>query len=185
MLRLNPDIIFVGEIRDPETAQIAIQASLTGHLVISTIHSRNSVGALYRLMDLGVDRYMINYALRGIVAQRLMRRTCDQCKEAYTPTPEEVEFYTKEKGTAPQNLVHGKMCPNCQMTRYKGRVGIYELLEMDDDIRNLVSSGTGETQFRDELARKGFVNMAKEGIGLVDQGVTSLREYIRTVYDAR
>ena len=185
MLRLNPDIIFVGEIRDAETAQIAVQASLTGHLVISTIHSRNAVGALYRLMDLGVDRYMINYALRGIVAQRLMRRTCEECKETYIPTSEEIDFYTKEKGTAPESLMHGKMCPNCHMTRYKGRVGIYELLEMDDDIRNLISAGTGETQFRDELARKGFVSMAREGIDLVDEGVTSLREYIRTVYDAR
>jgi len=185
MLRLNPDIIFVGEIRDKETAQIAIQASLTGHLVISTIHSRNSVGALYRLMDLGIDRYMINYALRAIVAQRLMRRTCDVCKEIYQPTSEEADFYTKEKGTAPGTLMHGKMCDSCHQTRYKGRVGIYELLEMDDDIRDLVSAGTGETQFRDELKKKNFVSMNQEGIALVDQGTTSLREYIRTVYDAR
>lgn len=185
MLRLNPDIIFVGEIRDAETAKIAIQASLTGHLVISTIHSRNSVGALYRLMDLGVDRYMINYALRAIVAQRLMRRTCDSCKEIYQPTPEEVDFYTKEKGTPPGTLMHGKMCDNCHQTRYKGRVGIYELLEMDDDVRNLVSAGTGETEFRQELKKKNFVSMNQEGLALVDQGTTSIREYIRTVYDAR
>lgn len=185
MLRLNPDIIFVGEIRDSETAKIAIQASLTGHLVISTIHSRNSVGALYRLMDLGVDRYLLNYALRAIVAQRLLRRVCDSCKELYTPTPEETDFYTKERGHPPINLVHGKMCESCQMTRYKGRVGIYELLEMDDNVRSLVAAGTGENQFREELAKHGFASMNQEGLNLVDQGVTSIREFIRTVYDAR
>jgi type IV pilus assembly protein PilB len=185
MLRLNPDIIFVGEIRDVETAKIAIQASLTGHLVISTIHSRNSVGALYRLMDLGVDRVMINYAVRGIVAQRLMRRICDSCKEVYQPTPEEIEYYTKEKGTPPGILSHGRMCEACHMTGYKGRAGIYELLEFDDNIRNLISSGAGETQFREELKNKGFTDMNQEGISLLDQGIAGIREYIRTAHDAR
>jgi len=185
MLRLNPDIIFVGEIRDADTAKIAIQAALTGHLVISTVHSRNAVGALYRLMDLGVDRFLINYALRGILAQRLMRRTCDTCKEIYSPTSAETEFYTKEKGAAPGTLMHGKGCEACHQTHYKGRVGIYELLEMDDDIRSLVSAGVGETQFRDELKKKNFISMNQEGLALVDQGITSISEYIRTVYDAR
>jgi len=185
MLRLNPDIVFVGEIRDQETAKIAVQASLTGHLVVSTIHARNSVGALYRLMDLGVDRTIINYAVRAIVGQRLMRKVCEHCREAYQPTPEEVELYTKEKGAAPGQLVHGKKCELCHMTRYSGRVGVYELLEMNDEIRKMVLAGEGETQFKEGIQGKGFVNMNQEGLKLVDSGITSLREYIRTMYDAR
>lgn len=185
ILRLNPDIVFVGEIRDAETAKIAVQASLTGHLVISTIHARNSVGALYRLIDLGVDRYMINYALRAIVSQRLMRRVCENCKEVYTPEPADVAIYKAEKGTMPGTLLHGRGCDFCNQTKYRGRVGIYELLEVDDNIRKMVTSTAGETEFRQELALAGFAGMDKEGIRLVDEGITSLGEYIRTMYDAR
>lgn len=185
ILRLNPDIVFVGEIRDAETAKIAVQASLTGHLVISTIHARNSVGALYRLIDLGVDRYMINYALRAIVSQRLMRRICEHCREAYEAKPEDIEIYTAEKGMPPGNLVHGRGCEMCGQTKYRGRVGIYELLEVDDNLRQMITSTAGESEFRSQLAGRGFVGMDQEGLRLVDEGITSLREYIRTMYDAR
>lgn len=185
VLRLNPDVVFVGEIRDPETAKIAVQASLTGHLVISTVHARNSVGALYRLMDLGVDRYMINYAVRAVMSQRLMRRLCDHCKETYNPTTEETKIYVREKGAAPSGLVHGRGCDMCNKSHYRGRVGIYELLEMEDDVRALVSSGAVESAFREELSKKGFSGMDKEGIRLVDEGLTSLSEFVRTMYDAR
>jgi type II secretory ATPase GspE/PulE/Tfp pilus assembly ATPase PilB-like protein len=185
ILRLNPDIVFVGEIRDAETARIAIQASLTGHLVISTVHARNSVGALYRLIDLGVDKYMINYALRGILSQRLMRRVCEHCREEYVPTPSELQIYTKEKGGPPQRLIHGHGCELCRMSKYSGRVGIYELMEMDDIIRKLVSDGAGETEISNSLTDSGFTGMTSEGIRLVDEGVTSLREFIRTMYDAK
>lgn len=185
ILRLNPDIVFVGEIRDAETAKIAVQASLTGHLVISTIHARNSVGALYRLIDLGVDGYMINYALRGILSQRLMRRICEHCQEEYRPEMSEVEVYLKEKGSAPGRLVYGRGCEMCNQSRYHGRVGIFELVEMNDDIRKLVSSGSGETEFTEELKKSGFTGLVKEGLRLVDEGATSLPEFIRTMYDAR
>lgn len=185
ILRLNPDIVFVGEIRDSETAKIAIQASLTGHLVISTIHARNSVGALYRLIDLGVDRYMINYALRAVVSQRLMRRLCDHCKEEYTPTEDEVALYSQEKGAPPGRLMHSRGCDMCSLSKYKGRVGIYELLEIDDGIRRLVTSAAGEADFTRELKKKGFSGMNMDGVRLVDDGATSLREFIRTMLDAR
>src|SRR3989338_6464909 len=122
VLRLNPDVIFVGEIRDAATAKIAIQASLTGHLVISTIHGRNSVGALFRLLDLGVDKYLLSYALRAILSQRLMRRVCEKCREPYQPTAEEVELYREEKGALPGQVWHGRGCEWCHNTRYKGRV---------------------------------------------------------------
>ncbi|TSC85363.1 MAG: type IV pilus assembly protein PilB [Microgenomates group bacterium Gr01-1014_16] len=185
ILRMNPDIVFVGEIRDVETAKIAIQASLTGHLVISTVHARNSVGALFRLLDLGVDRYMANYALRAILSQRLMRRICENCRQEYVPTEAEEEFYSRETGKKPVNQFTGGKCDTCQQTGFKGRVGVFELLEMDDDLRELVISRAGESQFREKLAGKNYKAMNGEGMALVDSGVTSLREFIRTMEDAR
>ena len=185
ILRLNPDIVFVGEIRDAETAKIAIQASLTGHLVISTVHARNSVGALYRMIDLGVDRYMLNYALRAVLSQRLMRRVCDHCREEYPPTPPEQAVYVREKGLNPGRLMQGRGCDLCYQSKYRGRVGIYELIEIGDEIRRLISSGAGETEFKQELDKAGFVGLLQEGLRLVDEGITSLPEFIRTMYDAR
>ncbi|MBI2008603.1 type II/IV secretion system protein [Candidatus Amesbacteria bacterium] len=185
VLRMNPDIVFVGEIRDSETAKIAVQASLTGHLVVSTVHARNSVGALFRMLDLGVDRYMVNYALRAIVSQRLMRRVCENCKEEYHMLPEESAFYEREAGRLPGVTTVGKKCDACQQTGYKGRVGIFELLEMDDELRGLVISRSGETQFREALVKRGDKGMNEEGVDLVDSGVTSIREFIRTMEDAR
>lgn len=185
ILRLNPDIIFIGEIRDAETAKIAVRASLTGHLVISTVHSRNSVGALYRLLDLGIEPSLVNYVIRAVVGQRLMRRVCEHCRQVYQPTPEEKELYIKEKGSPPAQLMHGTKCEFCHMTRYKGRVGVYEILEMNDEIRKMVIARVGETDFREELKKQGFVDINQEGLKLVDTGVTSLREYMRTLHDAR
>ena len=185
VLRLNPDVVFVGEIRDAETAKIAIQASLTGHLVISTIHGRNSVGALYRLLDLGVDKYLLNYALRAILSQRLLRRVCEKCRQPYQPTAEEVELYRQEKGGLLGQAWHGMGCEWCHQTRYKGRVGIFELLEMTDDVRKLVFANASETEFRNKMREKGFEGMNAEGVRLVEEGVTSLREFLRTMYDAR
>lgn len=185
MLRLNPDVVFVGEIRDSETAKVAIQASLTGHLVISTIHGRNSVGAIYRLLDLGVDKYMLNYALRAVMSQRLLRRICEHCREEYVPTEDDVRKYTLEAGEAPGRLFAGRGCDLCGQTKFKGRVGIYELLEMNEEASKLIFSGAGEAEFRQEIVKKGFSGMNKEGIRLVNEGVTSLKEYLRTMYDAK
>lgn len=185
ILRLNPDIVFVGEIRDAETAKIAIQASLTGHLVISTIHGRNSIGALYRMMDLGIDKYMLNYALRAILSQRLMRRICEHCKMEAKPTAEEEKIYVAEKGQRPGTLYQGQGCELCGQSRFHGRAGIYELLEMNEEARKLVFAGAEEDEFRAAMKKDGFMEMSQEGLNLVDQGITSLGEYIRTMYDAR
>lgn len=185
ILRLSPDVIFIGEIRDAETARVAIQASLTGHLVISTIHSRTSVGAIYRLLDLGIEKHILNYALRGILSQRLLRKICERCRQPYAPTKSETDFYTKEKGSPPLALVHGTKCDFCRQTRYSGRVGTYELLEMNDNIRDLLLANPSEAEFSTKLKEQGFKNMQQAGLELVDSGVTSIREYIRTVYDAR
>lgn len=185
MLRLNPDVVFVGEIRDAETAKIAIQASLTGHLVISTIHSRSSVGAIYRLMDLGIDSHLINYALRAVVAQRLMRKICEHCRQPYTPSPEELAMYQADRGTNSAQSFAGTGCEMCHNSKYHGRAGVYEFLQMDEDIRKMVLDQVGEEKFKDELNKKGFGSMTTEGLALVDQGITSISEYIRTMYDAK
>ncbi len=185
ILRLNPDTIFIGEIRDKDTAQIAVQAALTGHLVISTVHSRNSVGALYRLLDLGIERNLLNYVVRAVVGQRLMRRNCEHCRVTYQPSAEEISLYQKETGSPPGQLLMGKKCEFCHMTRFKGRVGVYEILEMDDFVREMVAKSVGETEFRQGLKQEGFVDLNHEGIKLVDQGVVCLPEFIRTMYDAR
>lgn len=185
ILRLNPDVVFVGEIRDAETAKIAVQASLTGHLVISTIHGRNSMGAIYRLLDLGIDRFMINYALRAVVSQRLMRRLCEHCRQVYQATPEELALYAREAGKKPLRLINAVGCEMCHHSRFRGRAGIYEMLEMDEETRRLVLAGASEEEFKKELFKKGFKTMNEDGIRLVDEGVTSIPEFIRTMYDAR
>lgn len=187
ILRLNPDVVFVGEIRDAQTAKIAIQAALTGHLVISTIHGRNSIGALYRMIDLGVDKYMLSYALRAILSQRLMRRVCERCREVYTPTAGELEALVKETGkeVGGSQFLQGNGCEWCRGSKYKGRVGIYELLEMNEEVRQLAFSGVDETEFHRRLMEKGFVGMNQGGVKLVEEGVTSVGEFLQVMYDAR
>jgi len=184
VLRMNPDVVFVGEIRDAATARIAIQAALTGHLVISTLHSRNSVGALFRLLDLGVDRYILNYALRAIVSQRLMRKICSHCKEIYQPTESERMFYRREKGDLPGQLTAGRGCDLCAHNKFQGMAGIYEMLEMDEVLRKMVLSEADEAGFKAELDSREFEDLNSAGLRLVDDGTTSLHEYIRTLYDA-
>ncbi len=185
ILRLSPDVIFIGEIRDAETARVAIQASLTGHLVISTIHSRTSVGAIYRLLDLGIEKHILNYALRAILSQRLLRKVCEHCHKPYAPTKPELDFYIKEKGSPPLALVHGEKCDFCHQTRYSGRVGTYELLEINDLIRDFLLTNPSEVEFSAKIKEQGFKSIQQVGLELVDNGTTSIREYIRTVYDAR
>src|SRR3990172_3364654 len=185
LLRLNPDIVFVGEIRDSETAKIAVQASLTGHLVISTVHARNSVGAIYRLLERGVDRDMVNNSVRAILAQRLMRKICVQCKEEYSPDPDEIKVYERERGKPPGVLARGRGCEVCKNSQYKDRVGIFEMMQMDDGIRELVTRAAGETEFNNQLLERGFETMNDQGWKLVDGGATSLSEYIRIMFDAK
>jgi len=114
-----------------------------------------------------------------------MRRVCDHCKEIYTPTPEDVEIYVKEKGSGPGQLIHGRGCELCNKTRYHGRVGIFEMLELDDTVRSLVFTGAGETEFKQELSLRGFRGLTAEGLRMVDEGTTSVKEFVRTMYDAR
>ncbi|OGY21440.1 MAG: hypothetical protein A3A65_00270 [Candidatus Chisholmbacteria bacterium RIFCSPLOWO2_01_FULL_49_14] len=179
ILRLSPDVIFVGEIRDRETAQIAVESGLTGQLVLSSVHAEDSVGALFRLLDLGVESYLLNAALLGIVAQRLVRKNCLECQIPVSPTPEQSEYFLKTTGRSPKQFMVGKGCPSCQNLRYKGRTGIYEVLKMDSKVRDLVRSRASEDILRDTLKSHGFLTLLQDGIEKAERGVTTIDEVLR------
>jgi type II secretory ATPase GspE/PulE/Tfp pilus assembly ATPase PilB-like protein len=181
-LRLNPDIIFVGEIRDAETAHIAIESALTGHLVLSTMHANSAVSAIFRLQDLEVEKFFINSALVGVISQRLVRRVCESCGTETAPTNEEVQFYQKITGKTLVSQRQGSGCTLCSMTGYHGRIGIYEVLVIDDMIRTLVSHNATEQQIRAFLDQRGFVSIVKDGLNKVDQKLTTVSEVITNAY---
>src|SRR3989338_7526291 len=135
-LRQDPDVILIGEIRDPETAQIGLRAAMTGHLVFSTLHTRDAAGTLFRLVDMGTPRYMVASSVQAVVAQRLLRRVCGSCSETHVPTPQESEWL-KAEGVPPEQwsgLLHGRGCSHCNGTGYRGRMGVYEMLEMGHEM---------------------------------------------------
>ena len=140
ILRQDPNIIMVGEIRDTETAEIAIRASLTGHLVLSTIHTNDSLSTITRLLDMGVEPFLIASSLSGIVAQRLVRRVCRDCAEKQEPTKREIDIFAK-RGMKIDNITRGKGCTSCNMTGYKGRIAIHEILVLNDEMRKVIMNG--------------------------------------------
>ncbi len=177
MLRLTPDIILVGEIRDRETAEIAIESGLTGQLVLSTIHAQDAVGAIYRLLDLGIESYFMNSAILGIVAQRLVRRNCDSCKVPVEPTPDEVEIFKKFLGHPPKQLMKGKGCNQCQNLMYSGRSAIFEVLRMNSHIRDLIRRKVSEDELRSTLVKdEGFITLLQDGLQKCEQGITTMEE---------
>ena len=185
VLRQDPDVIMVGEMRDAETARIAMQASLTGHLVFSTVHTNDSVAAAVRLLDMGIPPYLIASSLRAVLAQRLVRRICPQCKESYRPSVE--EFISL--GFSPQPdlslLYHGKGCEHCDFTGYYGRTAIAELFLIDDEIRTLINSGSSESLIREKAYAKGMESLLKDGLRKVKEGKTTLREVLKATGGGR
>ncbi len=178
ILRQDPDIIMVGEIRDVETAEISVQAALTGHLVFSTLHTNDATGALSRLTDMGVEAFLISSSVAGILAQRLVRKICENCKEPHKPPPEilkKLEF----KGNAPSTFYKGKGCKKCKSTGYKGRIGIFELLLMNDKIRDLVVKQASSSEIKQEAVKEGMVTMMEDGLEKVRNGVTTLEEVLQ------
>jgi len=181
-LRQDPDVIMVGEIRDLETAEIAIQASLTGHLVFSTVHTNDAAGAITRLVDMGVEPFLVASSLMGVLAQRLVRVLCKDCREAYFPTPEEL----KEIGLTAQQVrdVSGGMlfrpigCDNCNNNGYRGRNGIYEMMLMDDEIRQLVLKNVDSGTIKKAAVAKGMRTLMDDGAKKVLKGVTSIAEVL-------
>jgi len=175
MLRHDPDIILVGEIRDTETADITARAAMTGHLVFSTLHTNSAVGAINRLLDLGLPPYLISSSLIGVMGQRLIRKICVHCKTEYEPSDDE----KKSTGEKVSTYYHGAGCDNCRQTGYAGRTGIYEMLAINDEIRDMIGRHLNEQEIFDELKRKGFRTMWDDGIVKVTEGTTTITEVLR------
>jgi type IV pilus assembly protein PilB len=181
ILRQDPDIIMIGEIRDVATAQIAVQAALTGHLVLSTLHTNDCAGAIHRLMDMGIESFKIAAALVGVVAQRLIRTVCPACKTFSYPSRELLETIHYQ-GDQRRSFVRGEGCPKCHDTGFIGRTGIYEIMIVDREIRELIGRGSGTDDIRDCYRRAGGKTLLEQGIRLAEKEQTSLDEVMRVAY---
>ena len=180
ILRHDPDIILVGEIRDLETAEIAVQSSLTGHLVFSTLHTNDAPSAITRLADLGLAAFLITASLEGVLAQRLVRRICSDCRTEFEPSPELImELGLSPSETEGRRFYYGRGCERCNSTGYKGRVGIFELMNMTDDIRDLVMTTASADEIRALARSQGMVTLRDSGLELIFEGVTSIDEVVR------
>lgn len=177
ILRQDPDVVMIGEIRDLETAEIAVQASLTGHLVFSTLHTNTAVGAVTRLRDMGVEPFLLSSSLIGVIAQRLVRLLCLECRDAYVPDDTECDLINVDK-VNPPTLYHSKGCSVCNHTGYSGRNGIYEFVEIDDTTRNLIHDGVSE-QDVEQYVHQSVPTIRQDGMRLVVTGRTSLEEVLR------
>ena len=180
MLRQDPDTILIGEIRDKETAEIAVQASLTGHLVFSTLHTNDAPSTIARLLDLGLEPFLVTATLEGIVAQRLVRKLCLGCKTEYQPTPEQLmELELTPEIVAGRKLYYGRGCDLCNNTGYKGRVGLYEIMTLDDDMRDLIVRHASTQVLRLEAKKRGLRTLRESGLLAIYEGITSLEEVVR------
>lgn len=182
LMRHDPDIIMVGEIRDGETADIGCQAALTGHLVLSSVHANDTIGALFRLMDLDVEPYVISSSLVGIVAQRMIRRVCPHCRTDYEPTKNELAAYKKEMGKKPITFFHGTGCNFCNKTGYLGRVGVFEIMVIDEEIREMVVSRATSGEIREAAYTNGMVTMRRDGMIKVSDQITTPAEVLRGIF---
>ncbi len=184
ILRQDPDVVMIGEIRDEETAKIACQAANTGHMVFSTVHANDSITALYRLIDLGVEPFMLSTAVSAILAQRLTRRICSQCRQSYVPPPELLTELGLPAGKIKEFFrppANDKSCPKCGGLGYHGRIGVYELLAINERMKDLIREGAAMSAIRNEARKDGMLYMNEEGIRLVVRGVTSVDEIRRVV----
>jgi len=202
-LRQDPNIIMVGEIRDGDTAELAVHAALTGHLVLSTLHTNSAAGALPRLLDMGVENFLLASTVNAILAQRLVRKICVDCKEEYEP-PEEVQESVKKivdeisenktllardpeiskilknvSGKEKLTLWHGKGCPKCSNTGYRGRIGIYELLYMTEDISRLILENAPSSKIHETAVKLGMLTLLQDGYLRIVEGITTLEEVLR------
>ncbi len=178
ILRQDPDIIMIGEIRDSETAETAVQAALTGHLVLSTLHTNDSASAVTRLVDLGIAPFKISASLLGVVAQRLARRVCPNCRGSYYPSPALLDSIGYQ-GDRDRPFARGNGCDRCYDSGYQGRVGIYEMLQVTREMRDLINRGAPVDSLRDCAMRNGSTTLAENAIQLAEDGVTSLDEILR------
>ncbi|OGX11583.1 MAG: type II secretion system protein GspE [Omnitrophica WOR_2 bacterium GWB2_45_9] len=180
ILRQDPDVIMVGEIRDKETAEIAIQAALTGHLVFSTLHTNDASGAITRLIDMGIEPFLITSSLRAVLAQRLVRVVCKDCKEEYIPSEEVLrEIGLGSNQDSPIKFYRGKGCLKCKNTGYKGRIGIYELMAMDEKLHNLIVAKASSEEIKRYCRSSGGLSLRQDGLEKAKAGITTIEEVLR------
>ncbi len=182
ILRQDPDVILVGEIRDVETTRVAVQSALTGHFVISSMHATDSVSALHRFLDMGIESFLVASSVLAVVAQRLLRRICPSCKTPYIMTDEEREFYDESGGAPKEIFYHGTGCNFCNGTGYKERIGVYELLVMTPEIKRLIVGWATQEELHNLAMKQGMRTLRQEAVSLVAQDITTVAEVIRSVY---
>jgi general secretion pathway protein E len=175
-LRQDPDIMMVGEIRDKETVEMAIQSALTGHLVFSTLHTNDAPSALARLIDMGAEPFLISSSVIGILAQRLIRVNCAKCREPYAPSPAVLQSVGLPEGT---HAMRGKGCPKCNQTGFVGRCGIYELMYITDEIKSLVDARRSAADIKKKAVEQGMKTLRQDGLEKVMKGITPLEEVLR------
>jgi len=179
LLRQDPDVIMVGEIRDEETARIAIQASLTGHMVLSTLHTNDAPSSITRIINIGIEPYLISAAVNAVLAQRLVRRICENCKRPLKNIPDRIKAYLDKANTPVEKLYEGAGCEKCRKTGHKGRVGIYELLELNDEMRGLIASNPDLGELRRAARESGMVTLRQDGLQKASEGLTTVDEIMR------
>ncbi|WP_202710851.1 type II secretion system ATPase GspE [Sporosalibacterium faouarense] len=179
ILRQDPDIVMIGEIRDRETAQIAVRAAITGHLVISTMHTNDAPSTTARLLDMGIEPYLITSSVAGVVAQRLVRKICDNCKIEYKPTESERNLLDIDENIL---LYKGKGCSKCYNTGYKGRMAIHEILHMTNEIKDSISIGASVNSIKDSAIKQGMITLEDNCKELVAQGITTVEELLKVTY---
>jgi type IV pilus assembly protein PilB len=183
LLRQDPDVIMIGEIRDEDTARIAIQSALTGHMVFSTLHTNDACSAVTRLLNMNVESYLIGAALNAVVAQRLVRRICPRCKQVYNP-PRSVRNAVDRMGLEITEYVHGVGCKRCRNTGYSGRIGIHECLVFNDALRDLVNSTPRLSQLRACAKEQGMTTLRYDGLAKVKEGLTTVEEVFNASEEA-
>jgi general secretion pathway protein E len=185
VLRQDPDVIMVGEIRDSETAKISIQAALTGHLVFSTLHTNDSCAAVTRLLDMGIEPFLVSSSLVAVMAQRLVRCVCPTCRVPYRPPMEELRQLGLSLDRLENATVYrtGEGCDVCKRTGYKGRLGIHELLVIDDDVRNLIMKAADSSSIRRAAASRGMTTLREDGAEKLLAGLTTVEEILRVTQD--
>jgi type IV pilus assembly protein PilB len=186
ILRQDPDVVLVGEIRDHETAKIAMQAAQTGHLVLSTLHTEDAPSTVTRLTDMGIEPYVIASALVGVVAQRLVRRLCVSCRRQYTPETDTLRGLNIAEADADRFVFYRAVgCEECNHTGYRGRIALYEVMRVTDKIRRLIAQRCGEDMVRDAAVASGMISLGEDGLAKVKNGVTTAEELLRVVTEVR
>ena len=182
ILRQDPDVILVGEIRDVETARIAVQSALTGHFVLSSLHATDSAAALHRFLDMGIESFLIASSVVAVVSQCLVRRICQRCKTTYQPKDEELAFYEEGGGEPKEEFWQGLGCNFCAGTGYEDRIGVYELMRLSPEIKRLIVGWATQEELQRMAVAQGMRTLKDEAIRLITEDVTTIPEVVRSIY---